>query len=278
MSLSCPACGKPILPADVNIQADLAKCAGCGEVFSPSRTLGDRLSAPHAPPGGPAELPRDSKIVVDEQGGGLVVRFPAQGFNFGLVFLSAFAIAWWSFLFFFVGMALVTGRASGDSTQATAAHATTMRAEPEDAQVPASQPSSADRAASQIAPWFILLFLTPFFLAGFAMIGGILWPLFGRSQVSLDDFECRYRLSLFGLGRTWRASIEDTRLLWRDISDSSVARYMAQYSSMGGGQSRILLTLGRREKAIAGSVSQIEQEWVFNRLSERLRRMTRVRR
>lgn len=281
MAVACPACGKAVVSADVNVQADLAKCAACGEVFSPSQALSGRMGGASGRRSPAGELLRDSKIVVEEFGGSLVVRFPAHGFSFGLVFLVAFAIGWWSFLLFFVGGVLSIGNGAGNAQQASIEHATTLQAEPEDAPRPASQSQPANHRMDKVFPWFMLLFLTPFFLAGLAMIGGVLWPLFGRSEVRLDDFECRYRASLFGLGRTLRAPIEDTRLKWKDALDHPMARYAAGVASLGGGGggcSRILLTLGRREKAIGASASESEQEWVFNLLSARLGRSTRTRR
>ncbi len=279
MPLTCPSCGKTILPADVNVQADLAKCASCGEVFSPSQSLAGQPEA--APPSStaPTELPRDSRLQVDEQGGILTIRFPSQGLDVGVVLMAAFAVAWWGFLVFFLGFVLSEGAwLSDDASEMTTEESTLATAEAERHAEPVSKPKEPRQPAPGPAYWFFVLFLTPFCLAGLGMIAGILWPLFGRTEVRMDDLECSYRAFMFGLGRTRRASIEDTILRWHKGLDHPIARYAARMTSIGNGQSRIILTLGRREKPIAGSVSEIEQEWVFERLSERLRQATRARR
>lgn len=36
MKLHCPACQRPLLPENINLQTDLALCAGCGRVARPS--------------------------------------------------------------------------------------------------------------------------------------------------------------------------------------------------------------------------------------------------
>ena len=128
----------------------------------------------------------------------------------------------------------------------------------------------------KIFPVFILLFLTPFFAAGLAMLGGIFWPLFGRVEVSVDGAECSHRASLFGLGRTRHAAVESTRLRWRSEIASAIQagpaflRRLARAS--GASVSPVFLSLGTWETRLGAHLSEREQEWVYHALRRGLAR------
>lgn len=247
MPLACPACGQNIQTEHVNVAADLAKCAACGEVFRPSGMLAASPASPPAQPDPerPADLPEGSKVTFEEFGG-LTVKFPPLGFHFSLLFLAAFAVAWWSFLIVFVGVGIY-GMFGSEAAEGEHGKAATF------------------------GGIFMLLFMTPFFLAGFGMLFGILWPLFGRTQFACDGMECTYRASLFGIGRTRRAKVHESMLRWLETGVAAES-YGKSEGSTWGSRAHLLLTLGRREKPIAGHLSRLEQAWVYHLMRDYLER------
>jgi len=193
MALECPKCRHPIDPADLNIQADIAKCGSCGVVFRPSAALAGPGAGPtveaEAPPEPPPvdRLPEKSRIRVVEHGGTFAVRFPP---------------------------------------------------------------------------------------AGFAMLFGILWPLFGHTEVRIEGRDCLYRASLFGVGRTRRASRDETALRWIEegFMPPSLGRWRSasQGRWLGFSDTCLFLTLGTWETPFGATVSRREQEYVYHALKRAL--------
>ena len=285
MALRCPACRHEIAPAHVNVAADLARCCECGEIFRASAALGGSSAAAEAEgtPPSPDAPPEGTKVETNETAGGASVRLPPRGFGADTSFLGAFAIAWWSFLLMFVGVG-VGGFLREDGGSAPAPPPATAPGEraPGPGEAPGEAPPAKDAGKDRfpvpekIVPVFLLLFLTPFFAAGFAMLGGILWPLFGRVEVSVDGAECSHRASLFGLGRTRRAAVESTRLRWRSEIASAIQagpaflRRLARAS--GASASPVFLSLGTWETRLGAHLSEREQEWVYHALRRGLAR------
>jgi len=281
MALRCPACKHEITPAYVNVAADLARCCECGEIFRASAALGGGSAAPASGeerPPVPDDPPEGTKIEVEEHVGAVALRLPPRGFGADTVFLTAFAIAWWSFLLMFVGVGVMGFARDRDRPAAAPAEKSSEPAAPE-RKAPAEKEAPRKEGLpvpEKIFPVFILLFLTPFFAAGLAMLGGILWPLFGRVEVSVDGAECSHRASLFGLGRTRRAAVESTRLRWRSEIASAIQagpaflRRLARAS--GASASPVFLSLGTWETRLGAHLSEREQEWVFHVLDRALAR------
>ena len=276
MALQCPKCGAEIAADDVNISADIAKCAACGEVLRPSQVMeGGRGPAAEVAGGPPAPdaLPPDTRIRVQEYGEGIVVAFPSAGFSISLIFVLAFAIAWWSFLLTFVGFGAAAIFSSDDERPAE-----TRPESPSSPDVTTSEQraENGNKELGAFFPIFICLFLTPFFLAGFFMLFQILWPLFGRTAVRLDRNECSYRASLFGFGRTRRAPPASTRLSWNDPAGGNASSQFKQAMEAWGAEvSPITLSLGRWDGNIGNTVGRTEQEWVYHKLRTALAQLQR---
>jgi hypothetical protein len=281
MSLQCPACQSVVPAEDVNVGADVARCMACGEVFRPSAAM---VPSPNAAldeglPPKPDGPPVGTKVQLEDQSGSLLVRFPPLGFNFGLLFLIAFAIAWWSFLTFFIGFG-VWGFLQDDHGQQPAVEAESpLNAEPEAAEKAASEDANSTGSNSKLPAWggiFLCLFMLPFFAAGFAMILGILWPLFGRTQVRLAMDGCDYRASLLGIGRTHAAPVADTYVRWMAEPVPSGRRWHggSGIAAMSGKASEphISLSLATWETSIGDHLSLREQEWVFHEMYAWLKR------
>lgn len=60
MKITCPHCGSGIAPGDINVQATIAKCAYCGEVFSFVKQVGGTVDA--LPSKAPVEMPKGISI------------------------------------------------------------------------------------------------------------------------------------------------------------------------------------------------------------------------
>lgn len=281
MSLQCPTCRSVVPAADVNVGADVARCMACGEVFRPSAAMafGPNAVMDEGLPPKPDGPPAGTKVQLEDQGGSLLVRFPPLGFNFGLLFLIVFAIAWWSFLTFFVGFG-VWGLFQDDHGQQPAIEAESpLNAEPEAAKKASIENPDSTGGDSELPGWggiLLCLFMLPFFAAGLAMILGILWPLFGRTRVRLAIDGCDYRASLLGIGRTHTAPAADTYVRWTAEPVLSSRRWHSRCGMMeasgGTSEPHILLLLGTWETSLGGHLSLREQEWVFHEMHAWLKR------
>ena len=100
--MNCPKCDTLVLAEDVNIQALVAKCRRCHEVFRVTDQLppADETGSP----GKPVRVPRPATLVVQEEGDIRVLR--RRWFRPVYLFLLFFCIAWDSFLVFWYTMAL----------------------------------------------------------------------------------------------------------------------------------------------------------------------------
>lgn len=102
-SLFCPTCSNPIVPSEVNVQANIAKCHHCGGIFQASDLLNpvmDTYSQELYPPHG-------SKIEIFENAAGNVeLRLPPKGLSGQIGFISFFAVAWLSFITFWTYMSV----------------------------------------------------------------------------------------------------------------------------------------------------------------------------
>lgn len=102
MKLFCKTCAKPILPQDINLEMAIAKCAGCGEVFSFLDDLGSE-SPPHKQPQ-PLPAPRPKRFNVEEFGSELTISY--RWFTPALFFVAAFCLFWDGFMVAWYSIAL----------------------------------------------------------------------------------------------------------------------------------------------------------------------------
>ncbi|NIQ99380.1 MAG: hypothetical protein GTN78_04160, partial [Gemmatimonadales bacterium] len=104
MQLICPNCGARIAAEEVNVQADLARCSACNEVFKASRLVGDAdLSQSLEPPAG-------SKIEFEaDQAGNASFHIPRRRLRGSDVFPMIFAAFWVGFMAFWTWVAASAG-------------------------------------------------------------------------------------------------------------------------------------------------------------------------
>ena len=148
--------------------------------------------------------------------GGFVLSASARSWAAAL--MIPFAVAWWSFLLFFVG-AVVFGMVEGSETETS-----------EEGGMPVL---------------FVMLFLTPFFVAGLFMIGQILMSLFGRVVVTVDRSQAQIFTGLAGIGRRKRCDWDGVAR----VVDMSPRMPIPVPMPMGGG-----ITLEGSQRIVFGRV------------------------
>jgi hypothetical protein len=99
--MNCPKCDASIAPENVNIQALVAKCDKCGEVFRVTDELPEAFDDDDQEP---VRFPQPPTLVVQEAGDVRVIR--RRWFRPMHVILLFFCIAWDSFLVFWYSMAI----------------------------------------------------------------------------------------------------------------------------------------------------------------------------
>ncbi len=246
MPLQCPYCDRPIDPVDINVAADVAKCASCGAAFAPSKHLAESPPPAHVSsavdePPRPQAAPSYTKVRVYDDGRGLSIRIPPQGFQLMHIFLIAFAIGWWSFLGVFV--TAITGISCIIDD------------------MPFDGPSDGP-------PIFFLCFLTPFFAAGIGMVAAILWPLFGITELRLGHYGCSYRWSMLGLGRTVQAQQNECSVRWS--TPGFIVMKRKQNMNVSTDLPHIKLQIGPKEVHVSQHLSQQEQEWIYHEIKDAL--------
>ena len=101
MKLACKSCRLPIPPQDINLEMAIAKCPGCGEVFSFLDQIGGE---PAAKPTGRLPAPKPQRFVVEEFGSELTVSF--RWFTPALFFMVLFCLFWDGFMVMWYSIAI----------------------------------------------------------------------------------------------------------------------------------------------------------------------------
>lgn len=100
MQVTCPQCGQEVASADVNVQALVAKCAACGQLFGFAEQVPGVVSSPARPL---TTLPAPEGFRRDEDANHLVISY--RWFTPAAFMLLFFCITWDSFLVFWYFMA-----------------------------------------------------------------------------------------------------------------------------------------------------------------------------
>lgn len=149
MSLRCKECKSEIDPKEINVQANLARCAGCGAVMRASELIEDEdvqeTEFSWDPPAG-------SPVIVERKlGGDVAISYPAPGTKAFSWFGFGFTLFWLGFIAVWTTMAVVMS--SGDGF-----------------------------------PWFALGSI-PFWIVGFIMLAGQVNAMTREEIVLLSDRE-----------------------------------------------------------------------------------------
>lgn len=169
MKVTCPSCRRTIAAQDIALDTGWAKCAACDEVFP----LADLLPGYAAAKGAMAAVPErpfDAWTILRRDDGRLVIHQPARGVRAGTVGLLAFATFWLGFI------AVWTAGALGFWFQG---------------------------AKPQPVNLLFAAFSIPFWMIGFAMVGGAVWMARGSRSLSIDAVQLATELHCLGFRRTW---------------------------------------------------------------------------
>jgi hypothetical protein len=103
--MKCPKCHARVAPEDVNVQALIAKCGRCGEVFRIDEELGRNGSVT------PPELrrPKPDRLKVEDDG--VNRRICYRWFRPAFLFLVVFCVFWDGFLFVWYSIAFTDANA-----------------------------------------------------------------------------------------------------------------------------------------------------------------------
>jgi hypothetical protein len=164
MRLRCPACGSEIGTEGVNVAANVAHCAACGETHVLSR-----LAGAEADREAPSEVPRPktTRVEFQREEGRLAVALP-RGAHRGAGCLMLFFSAFWNAITWAIVATIVAGLLSGG------------------------------KGGVGAFGLFGLLFMIPFVLVGIATALAALYLLFGRAGFAMSGEKVLLRRSLFG--------------------------------------------------------------------------------
>ena len=100
MKLDCPKCAAEISAKNMNLDRMVAKCSHCHSVFS----FADQFGAPATTK--KLNAPKPEKVIVENWGGGLVLRW--RWFHWTFLLITVFAVFWNGMMFSMVGASLFT--------------------------------------------------------------------------------------------------------------------------------------------------------------------------
>lgn len=105
MNLYCPKCGEVVNPEDLNIQTDLGKCAGCGQLFRVSEVF-DGTSVNITPD----KMPATSRLILNKlSDSSYEISLPKGGVKSVGCAMLVFSIFWLAFVAFWTLMASQAG-------------------------------------------------------------------------------------------------------------------------------------------------------------------------
>ncbi|GAB4139312.1 zinc ribbon domain-containing protein [Thermopirellula anaerolimosa] len=179
MKITCPNCETEVPVEDVDLSTGWARCRECNELFQVPEIAhrGDGkspLAASMPISDGPIERPADARILIERRPDKLFIYVPAMGFRWALVPVMGFAIFWLGFIAFWTIGALGLLGGMKDNTIG-------------------------------IENILFACFSIPFWLVGFAMLGGCLWAMTASRLVYLDAATLMTRIK--ALFFSWRWSL-----------------------------------------------------------------------
>ena len=147
MKVICPNCETDIAVEDVDLSTGWARCRNCNELFQVPEIANRQAAASLAGPAmpvfdGPVERPMDARILIERRPDKLFLYIPPMGFQLGLLPVMGFAVFWLAFIAFWTAgaLGLFGGRMGLENI-------------------------------------LFACFSIPFWLVGFAMLGGCLWAM-----------------------------------------------------------------------------------------------------
>ena len=131
----------------------------------------------------------------------------------------------------------------------------------------------AKSSAPPPAQFFLMFWLAAWTLGGAFVITSILWQLFGREIIGVEDGELIHRAEVLGIGRTRAfagAQIAHLRAVDMDLSSGSRRANWSGMPSFGRGVGSIAFDYGARSYRIGSSLDEAEARLLIQQLKRRL--------
>ena len=234
MKILCPNCETEVAVEEVDLSTGWARCRECNELFqvpeiARSRT-GNAFDAPTAPVfDGPIERPADARILIQRRPDKLFVYVPPFGFRLAVLPVMGFAVFWLGFVAFWTAGALgmFGGRMGLENI-------------------------------------LFACFSIPFWLVGFAMLGGCLWAMGASRLVYMDASILMTRLKVYLF--SWRWSISRDLLQTVRLGTTPASR-----TENSGSLNRVLAPhvveiVYKNGKLPIACASADEQRWVYGEI------------
>ncbi len=234
MKILCPNCETEIPAEDVDLSTGWARCQACNEVFQVP-AIANRVGAPtragSAPPvdDGPVDRPADARILMHRHPDKLVIYLPPMGFRWQLLPMMGFAVFWLGFVAFWTAGAL--GLFSDGVGMANILFA---------------------------------CFSIPFWLVGFAMLGGCLWAMVASRLIYLDTsvLITRIKALLF----SWRWSISRDQVQTVRLRTPPTPHHEDTASANAVVAPHVVEIVYRGGKLLIACTSEEEQRWVYGEI------------
>lgn len=172
MALKCPKCGADVLADNVNVAADMASCANCGEAFRPSEVLPQKGGSEATPDLTPP--PPERARCQETPDGGVVVLLPRRGLSGSAVGAFFFA-AFWMLITVTVSGAFFYGMVKGE------------------------------------VPWPLVFFFVPFYAVGIGMFLWGCWSAWGSTGIRVGPEGAAVIRRLFGKSLEREFRLDDVR-------------------------------------------------------------------
>lgn len=234
MKIICPNCETDIAAEDVDLSTGWARCRNCNEVFQVPEIANRQGVVPFAGPAmpvfaGPVERPVDARILIERRSDKLFIYVPPMGLRLAFLPVMGFAVFWLAFVAFWTAgaLGLFSGRMGLENI-------------------------------------LFACFSIPFWLVGFAMLGGCLWAMTVSRLVYIDASTLMTRLKAFLFSWRWSISRDQVHAVRlqavpapRQESSGAVNTVLAPH---------VVEIVYKNGKLPIGCTNEDEQRWVYGEI------------
>lgn len=223
MALRCPDCGNAVRGEAVDVAADSATCPYCDRAFQASTALppASPEATGEAKPDASDAPPPEVAYVERTPDGGINVLLPKRGMRGRASFFFGFA-SLWNLLMFAVSSAIVWSLIEDEGP-----------------------------------PWFVLLFLSLFWVIGLGMLRWACWLAWGETALRLGPEGLGRIRKLFGRSRSRRFPLEAVEEFTRSVA----------YEQNDTPVYACTIHAGKKEFNFAHKLSDANQKWLVAELN-----------
>ncbi len=234
VKIICPNCETEIPVEDVDLSTGWARCRDCNELFQVAAIANRQavgLPAGAATPvfDGPVERPVDARIVMERRPDKLFIYVPPMGFRLGLLPVMGFAVFWLAFVAFWTAgaLGLFGGRMGLENI-------------------------------------LFACFSIPFWLVGFAMLGGCFWAMTASRLVYLDASILMTRLKALLFSWRWSISRDQVQTVRMQALPASRQEDTGSVNTVLA--PHVVEIVYKNGKLPIGCTNQDEQRWVYGEI------------